>query len=102
MQMHVHLPWRLMHGNALLHLLCALGRMVHVHLHDHLRSHGVLHMGTGGSVVVEPLWIELLAREEFEAPGAISISCEFELAPRFESVKDARDFAMATLRRWNL
>ncbi|WP_189130911.1 ATP-binding protein [Wenjunlia tyrosinilytica] len=59
-------------------------------------------MGTGGSVVLEPLWQELLASAEFEAPGAVSISCEFELPPRFEAVKDARDFAMTTLRRWNL
>jgi anti-sigma regulatory factor (Ser/Thr protein kinase) len=91
-----------MHGNPLLHLLCALGRMVHVHLHDHLRSHGVLHMRTQGSVVLEPLWHELLAAEELGAPGATAVSCEFELPPCFESVKDARDFAMTTLRRWNL
>jgi anti-sigma regulatory factor (Ser/Thr protein kinase) len=76
--------------------------MVHVHLHDHLRSHGVLHMETGGSVLLEPLWHELLAAEELGVPGAASVSCEYELPACFEAVKDARDFAMTTLRRWNL
>lgn len=74
--------------------------MVHVHLHDHLRSHGVPHMGTSGSVVLEPLWEELLASEELTTSRAVS--CEYPLPPRFEAVKDARDFALTTLRRWNL
>ncbi|GAB2571655.1 hypothetical protein GCM10027168_00440 [Streptomyces capparidis] len=74
--------------------------MVHVHLHDHLRSHGVPHMGTGGSVVLEPLWEELLATEELTSSSAVS--CEYALPPRYEAVKDARDFALTTLRRWNL
>lgn len=104
--MHVHLavqtPEGLLHGNPPLHLPCALGRMVHVHLHDHLRSHGVLHMVTGGSVVVEPLWHELLAVEELGAPGAEAMSSVSDLPPCLESVKEARDFAMTTLRVWNL
>ncbi|WP_461005423.1 ATP-binding protein [Streptomyces capparidis] len=51
-------------------------------------------------MVLEPLWEELLATEELTSSSAVS--CEYALPPRYEAVKDARDFALTTLRRWNL
>jgi anti-sigma regulatory factor (Ser/Thr protein kinase) len=54
----------------------------------------------GGAAVLEPLWEELLAPEEFGTSGALLVSCR--LAPRYESVRDARVFVQSTLTRWSL
>ncbi|OIV36154.1 hypothetical protein BIV57_17815 [Mangrovactinospora gilvigrisea] len=57
-------------------------------------------MRTGGTAVLEPLWEELLAPEELGTSGALLVSCR--LAPRYESVHDARNFVRTTLGRWSL
>lgn len=57
-------------------------------------------MMTGGTAVLEPLWEELLAPEELGTSGALLVSCR--LAPRYESVRDARNFVRTTLDRWSL
>ena len=55
-------------------------------------------MTTGGSAVLEPLWDEVFGTGHPNPPGVAS----YGIRPRREAVRDAREFARATLQRWNL
>lgn len=50
------------------------------------------------SVMLEPLWGELIASNRFSPADVASL----EVTPRREAVRDAREFTRVTLHRWDM